>query len=45
MKGVSPGIKIRLHMDNAKPHNAILSKEKMEQLHIERLPHQAYSQI
>lgn len=43
MKGVLSSIKIRLHMENAKPHNAKLSKEKMEQLLIERLPHPAYS--
>lgn len=29
MKGVLPAIKFRLHMDNAKPHNTKLSKEKM----------------
>lgn len=43
MKGVSTSVKIRLHMDNARPHNAKLSEEKMEELHIERLPHPPYS--
>lgn len=43
MKGVITTIKLRLHMDNARPHNAKMSEQKMKELHIERLPHPPYS--
>ncbi len=43
MTGVSRSIKLRLHMDNAKPHNSQMSQEKMKELNIERLPQPPYS--
>lgn len=35
--------KIFIHMDNAKPHQAKIVKEKMKSLNMEELPHPAYS--
>jgi len=35
--------KIFIHMDNAKPHQAKIVKEKMKSLNMKELPHPAYS--
>lgn len=43
IKGSILTYKVRLHMDNAKPHNSIVAQQKMNELHIERLPHPPYS--
>ena len=43
IKGSVSSYKVRLHMDNAKPHNSIIAQQKMKELHIERLPHPPYS--
>ena len=43
IKGTISSYKVRLHMDNAKPHNSIIAQKKMNELHIERLPHPPYS--
>lgn len=43
ISGVSRSIKLRLHMDNAKPHNSKMTNDKLIELHIERLPQPAYS--
>ena len=43
LKGVSKTSKVRIHMDNAKPHNAKRTVEKLEELHFERLPQPPYS--
>lgn len=43
MKGVSKSIKIRLHMDNARPHNTQMTIKKMHSLNMLRLPQPAYS--
>ena len=43
LKGVSKTSKVRIHMDNAKPHNAKRTLEKLDELHFERLPQPPYS--
>lgn len=43
MKGVSKSIKIRLHMDNARPHNAQVTTKKIQSLNMLRLSQSAYS--
>lgn len=43
MDGVSKSSNLRIHMDNAHPHNAKLTTKKMNELHIERLPQPPYS--
>lgn len=44
LKAAANKIKVRLNMDNAKSCNSIIKIEKMNELHIEPVPHPPYSQ-